>query len=66
MKIRFSGRLKAGYFRLRLGLRLRKVRERESPRVSGQPTPQDAVDRMGGGRSEGAKVNVNVKVNGGS
>ena len=32
----------------------RDIRERESPRVSGQPIPQDAVDRMGGGRSEGA------------
>ena len=34
-----------------------RERERESPRISGQPTPQDAVDGMGGGRSEGAKVN---------
>ena len=30
--------------------------EGESPRVSGQPTPRDAVDRIGEGRSEGAKV----------
>ena len=35
------------------------VRECESPRVSGQPTPRDAVDRMGGGRFEGANVKVN-------
>ena len=34
-------------------------REGESPRVSGQPTPRDAVDRMGGGRFEGANVKVN-------
>jgi len=33
------------------------LREGESPRVSGQPTPRDAVDRMGEGRSEGAKAN---------
>ena len=34
-----------------------REREGESPRVSGQPTPQDALDGMGGGRFEGAKVN---------
>ena len=37
-------------------------RECESPRVSGQPTPRDAVDRMGGGRFEGANVKVNGKL----
>jgi hypothetical protein len=38
------------------------ARERESPRVSGQPSPRDAVDRMGGGRFEGAKVKVEKEV----
>ena len=40
----------------------RGIRERESPRVSGQPTPRDAVDRMGGGGSEGANVNEGGKL----
>ena len=31
-----------------------RERERESPRVSGQPTPRDAVDRMGRGHCAGA------------
>ena len=44
---------------LGLGLGLGGVRECESPRVSGQPTPRDADLRMGGGRFEGANVNVN-------
>ena len=40
----------------------RGIRERESLRVSGQPTPRDAVDRMGGGRSQGANVNGSLDV----
>ena len=44
----------------------REVRECESPRVSGQTIPRDADLRMGGGRFEGASVNVNESMVAGS